>query len=43
VAESILAQRKNFYNMLVDKNDSQSCFLDGWLNRLTHVREGAGL
>lgn len=41
ICESILSQRQDFYQDIVDSNPSQSVFLKGWFNRLAHIREVA--
>lgn len=39
VVDSILEQRGRFYDSLVAAHPDQSVFLDGWHNRLAHVRD----
>ena len=39
VAQDIIAQRSNFYDMLVERNPSQSVFRKGWGNRLSLLQD----
>jgi lysozyme family protein len=39
LCELYLQVRKDFFMRIVERDPSQACFIDGWLNRIEHLRE----
>jgi lysozyme family protein len=43
LAERLVDQREPFYRRLAENEPLQARFLDGWLNRVEHLREASGI